>query len=96
MDPSIKITKKSTKKFDSKVINRLYFHRNTRLNTSLTAHSRSLARKKRVAINLAPKVVCFTSIAINHLEWSPLAFGRLTCVHTFMDLSTKIMALGRF
>ena len=54
------------------------------------------SEKKRVAINLAPKVVCFTSIAINHLEWSPLAFGRLTCVHTFMDLSTKIMALGGF
>ena len=65
-----------------------------------TAHysklTRARAKKKRVAINLAPKVVCFTSIAINHLEWSPLAFGRLTCVHTFMDLSTKIMALGRF
>ena len=37
MDPNIKITKKftkkCTKKFDSKVINRQYFHRKTGLDT---------------------------------------------------------------
>ena len=31
MDPNRKITKKFTKKFDSKVINRQYFHRKTGL-----------------------------------------------------------------
>ena len=31
MDPNRKITKKFTKKFDSKVINRQYFHRKTEL-----------------------------------------------------------------
>ena len=31
MDPNRKITKKFTKKFDSKVINRQYFHRRTGL-----------------------------------------------------------------
>ena len=31
MDPNRKITKKSTKKFDSKVVNRQYFHRKTGL-----------------------------------------------------------------
>ena len=31
MDPYIKITKKFTKKFGSKVINRQYFHRKTGL-----------------------------------------------------------------
>ena len=31
MDPNIKITKKFTKKFGSKVINRQYFHRKTGL-----------------------------------------------------------------
>ena len=33
MDPNRKITKKFTKKFDSKVINRQYFHRKTGLET---------------------------------------------------------------
>ena len=31
MDPYIKITNKFTKKFGNKVINRQYFHKNTRL-----------------------------------------------------------------
>ena len=31
MDPNRKITKKFTKKFDTKVINKQYFHRNTGL-----------------------------------------------------------------
>ena len=31
MDPNRKITKKFTKKFGSKVINRQYFHRKTKL-----------------------------------------------------------------
>ena len=35
MDPNRKITKKFTKKFDSKVINRQYFHRKTGLNIAL-------------------------------------------------------------
>ena len=34
MDPYIKITKKFTKKFGSKVINRQYFHRKTGLQFS--------------------------------------------------------------
>ena len=33
MDPNRKIIKKFTKKFDSKVINRQYFHRKTGLKT---------------------------------------------------------------
>ena len=33
MDPNRKITKKFTKNFDSKVINRQYFHRKTGLKT---------------------------------------------------------------
>jgi hypothetical protein len=34
MDPYIKLTKKFTKKFGSKVINRQYFHRKTGLKTA--------------------------------------------------------------
>ena len=35
MDPNRKITKKFTKNFDSKVINRQYFHRKTGLDIML-------------------------------------------------------------
>ena len=35
MDPNRKLTKKFTKKFGSKVINRHYFHRKTGLNNDM-------------------------------------------------------------
>ena len=37
MDPNRKITKKFTKKFDIKIINRQYFHRNTGLDSGTCA-----------------------------------------------------------
>ena len=36
MDPNRKITKKFTKKFDSKVINRQYFHKKTGLKSTMS------------------------------------------------------------
>ena len=41
MDPNRKITKKFTKNFDSKVIDRQYFHRKTGLKTTFILHLRS-------------------------------------------------------
>ena len=53
MDPCIKITKKFTKKFGSKVINRQYFHRKTGLKCFLTFSlefpSASVPKKKLMA-----------------------------------------------
>ena len=42
MDPYMKITKKFTKKFGSKVINRQYSHRQTGLKTKLTRKKNKL------------------------------------------------------
>ena len=41
MDPNRKITKKFTKKFDSKVIDRQYFHRKTGLKTRLSSDTKA-------------------------------------------------------
>ena len=52
MDPSRKITKKFTKKFDSKVINRQYFHRKTGLQIQPCALRVLQNSQKRIANSL--------------------------------------------
>ena len=50
MEPYIKITKKFTKMFGSKAINRQYFHRNTRLQTFFTTIAQSSAAQPYSAL----------------------------------------------
>ena len=56
MDPNRKITKKFTKKFDSKVINRQYFHRKTGLKW-MSRH-----QKVKITFTLELKLISVWSI----------------------------------
>ena len=57
MDPNRKITKKFTKKFDSKVINRQYFHRKTGLESgdSVKFIEKSDLRFYRTYLSITPR-----------------------------------------
>ena len=58
MDPYIKITKKFTKKFGSKVINRQYFHRKTRLKSYKNAR---LQQHQKVAGQVLQQYQCHSA-----------------------------------
>ena len=77
MDPNRKITKKQlTNKFDSKVINRQYFHRKTGLqgqtekknSTTAVQHS---DRKKNICVLSVADFVFFFLQPINFVELNP-------------------------
>ena len=56
MDPNRKITKKFTKKFGSKVINRQYFHRKTGLKTkTMTGKIRYIKKENKLNFNCNKK-----------------------------------------
>ena len=62
MDPNRKITKKFTKKFDSKVINRQYFHRKTKLDSEKQQNRKNYFCEKQSGI---PKLN-LSSILVPH------------------------------
>ena len=102
MDPYIKITKKFTKKFGSKVINRQYFHRKTGLKTIIDVLSSMWKediheKLKSIFFTANQKLIIpnkFSQLSIfwnKGLKWQEAQIRRAEYFHTTKSFQEKLL-----